>query len=175
MTSTLNQYDISVVRPAISKSDIAFRGRALTPTERKNVKKALQTLHSLEIMATNTYRFQITGKENELNKELITAMCNEQTHTSDFLVRLYEYGFKPSLFRWAWWIVGLVFGTSSRLLGPKAIFKIGVWVETKAVHHYSQLLQAAPWDEATRKTIEKDQADEVGHIQTWKKMLAKFA
>lgn len=174
MEANPSNYDISIIRPTIAKSDIAFRGRRLTADELSKVKKALRTLHSLEIMATNIYRFQMTRQENDLNKELLAAMCNEQTHISDFLLRLYEYGVTPSLFRWSWWLAGFVIGFGSRMLGTRAMLKTGVWVETKAVHHYGELLEAAPWDEATRKTIEKDQADEVGHIQTWQGLLNKL-
>ena len=66
---------------------------------------------------------------------------------------------------------GFTFGIVSRLMGRKAILKTGIWVETKAVNHYSELLETIEWDEDTRKIIEKDQADEYGHINRWKKML----
>lgn len=107
-----------------------------------------------------------------MNRELIAAMCNEMTHVQNFQVKLYEYGLTPGLLRWAWWLVGCVLGVTSRLLGPKAILKTGIWVESKAVHHYAQLLQAAPWDPPTRTVIQKDQADESGHIRMWRQLLA---
>lgn len=176
MANTLfGGHDVSVLRPTITHDQIALRGRALSPEALKKVKKALRTLHSLEVMAVNAYRFAITKTDEPVNRELIAAMCNEMTHVQDFAVKLYEYGLTPSLFRWAWWMVGFVFGFGSRLLGKKAIFKTGIFVETKAVHHYSQLLNAADWDEATRKIIEKDQADENGHIQTWTNLLAEWS
>jgi ubiquinone biosynthesis monooxygenase Coq7 len=171
METNPSGYDISIIRPAIAKSDIAFRGRQLSAQDIAKVKKSLRTLHSLEIMATNIYRFQMTRQENELNKELLTAMCNEQTHISDFLRGLYEYGVTPSLLRWSWWMAGFVIGFGSRMLGKRTMLKTGIWVESKAVHHYEELLNAAPWDDATRKVIEKDQADERGHIRTWQSFL----
>lgn len=174
MDTDTSGFDISVIRPAITKSDIAFRGRQLSIQDIAKVKTSLRTLHSLEIMATNIYRFQMTREENELNRELLAAMCNEQTHISDFLIRLYEYGVTPSLFRWSWWFAGFVIGFGSRMLGRRAMLKTGVWVESKAVHHYTELLNAAPWDDATRKTIEKDQADEMGHIRTWQGFLKQM-
>jgi ubiquinone biosynthesis monooxygenase Coq7 len=106
-----------------------------------------------------------------LNRQLIAAMCNEMTHYQDFQVKLYEFGFRPRLTRWMFWIVGFVFGFGSRLLGNKARLETGIWVETKAVHHYAQLLDTIDWDEETRKVIEKDQADEDGHINRWKTFL----
>lgn len=53
----------------------------------------------------------------------------------------------------------------------KAILKTGIWVETKAVQYYAEILETIDWDEETRKVIEKDQADEYGHIRQWKKVL----
>ena len=173
--SEAQQHDISMIRPPILHDQIALRGRTLSPQARANVKKALRTLHSLEIMAVNTYRFQITRTEDTLNRELITAMCNEMTHVQDFSVKLYEYGLTPSLFRWAWWLVGFGIGFGSRLLGRKAMLKTGIFVEGKAVHHYAELLSAADWDDATRHIIEKDQADENGHIQTWLRFLGELS
>lgn len=169
------RYDISMVRPPILHDEIALRGRDLSPEARAKVKTALRTLHSLEIMAVNTYRFQITRSDDALNRELIAAMCNEMTHVQDFAVKLYEYGLRPSLFRWAWWLVGFGIGFGSRLLGKKAILKTGIFVESKAVHHYAELLDAADWDAPTRHTIEKDQADEDGHIQTWSRLLRELS
>jgi hypothetical protein len=48
--------------------------------------------------------------------ELIIAMCNEMTHIQDFQVKLYEYGLRPSKFRWAYWMVGLVIGLDHQQL-----------------------------------------------------------
>jgi len=137
----------------------------------KDIKKGLLTLHTLELMAVNIYKFQITKKPSEMNRQLIAAMCNEMTHFQDFQVKLLEYGFRPSILRWAYWIVGFVFGFGSRLLGARAILKTGIWVETKAVHHYDELLSSIDWDEDSRKIIEKDQADEYGHINRWRELL----
>ena len=137
----------------------------------KDIKKGLLTLHTLELMAVNIYKFQITKKPSEMNRQLIAAMCNEMTHFQDFQVKLLEYGFRPSILRWAYWIVGFVFGFGSRLLGARAILKTGIWVETKAVRHYDELLNSVDWDEDSRKIIEKDQADEYGHINRWRELL----
>lgn len=167
--------DDGVLRPVICHDDISFRGRSLGDEDRTKIRKALQDFHTLEIMAVTIYRFQITAEDSELNRELIAAMCNEMTHVQDFQVKLCEYGMKPSLLRGAYWIVGFVFGFGSRLLGQKAILKMGIWVETKAVHHYGQLLEGAPWDEATRAMIAKNGADEDGHIRMWKRLLGDRA
>lgn len=174
MSQPVSSFDISVIRPALHHQDIGWRGRDLSIQQRRQVRKALRTLHSLEIMAVNVYRFQISAADNELNRQLIVAMCNEMTHVQDFLVKLYEYGQRPSCWRWVWWLVGLALGLGSRLLGNKSILRTGIFVETKAVHHYSQLLAAAPWDQQTRQIIAKDQADENGHIQTWRRLLAEL-
>jgi demethoxyubiquinone hydroxylase (CLK1/Coq7/Cat5 family) len=160
-------YDISVIRPEMRHEQVAMRGRGLPPDKRKDLRKALQTLHTLEIMATTIYRCQITGKECELNTQLVAAMCNEMTHIQDFQTKLFEYGFRPSKLRWAYWMVGYVFGLGSRVLGTKQMLKTGIWTEKKAAHHYGELLTGAPWDDDTRAVVEKDQADEYGHIERW--------
>ncbi len=122
-------------------------------------------------MAVNIYKFQITKAPTELNRQLIAAMCNEMTHLQDFQIKLYEYGFKPNKFRWIYWIVGFALGFISRLKGSEAILKTGIWAERKAVLHYKELLETIEWDEETKRIIEKDQADENGHINRWKKLL----
>ncbi len=167
-------YDISIVRPQMRSEEFKLRGRDMTPERLKAIHKGLLALHTLELMATTIYRFQLTSENCELNRQLVAAMCNEMTHYQDFQVKLYEFGFRPSLFRWAYWIVGFTFGFGSRILGKKSILKTGIWVETKAVHHYAQLLDTIDWDEDTQKVIEKDQADEDGHIKRWKQTLEEM-
>jgi demethoxyubiquinone hydroxylase (CLK1/Coq7/Cat5 family) len=167
----IRKYDISIIRPQMQGEDVGLRGLEMSKSRLKAIKKGLLALHTLELMASNIYKFQIGKEPNELNRQLIAAMCNEMTHYQDFQVKLYEYGFKPGMLRWAYWIVGFVFGFGSKLLGTKAILKTGIWVETKAVHHYDQLLNSVEWDGDTRKIIEKDQADEDGHINRWKSLL----
>jgi ubiquinone biosynthesis monooxygenase Coq7 len=122
-------------------------------------------------MAVNIYRCQITRKPTELNRRLIAAMCNEMTHVQDFQVKLFEHGLSPSPIRWAYWTLGCLLGTVSRLLGARATLRTGIWVETKAVEHYARLLEQVEWDHDTRRIIEKDKADEAGHINCWKQLL----
>ena len=164
-------YDISVIRPQMRSEDFTMRGQEMKPVRLKAIRNGLLTLHTLELMATTIYRFQITKKNCKLNHQLIAAMCNEMTHYQDFQVKLYEYGFKPSIFRWTYWFVGFFLGFLSRLMGKSAILKTGIWVETKAVHHYAELLDTIDWDQDTRKIIEKNQADENGHVSNWRKLL----
>jgi demethoxyubiquinone hydroxylase (CLK1/Coq7/Cat5 family) len=167
-----HKYDISIIRPQMRADDVRLRRESMSPARLKAIKKALHAFHTLETMAVNIYKFQITKGPSELNRQLIAAMCNEMTHLQDFQVKLFEFGFKPSIFRIAYWFVGFAFGFCSCLLGKTAILKVGVWVESKAVKHYDELLKNVDWDEQTRRMIEKDQADEDGHISRWKKMLA---
>ncbi len=164
-------YDISVIRPQAVDKDFKMRGVGMDPARLASIKKGLHALHTLELMAQTIYKFQITKERSEFNRQLVAAMCNEMTHYQDFQVKLYEYGLRPSILRAAYWMVGFCFGFGSRLLGKKAILKTGIWVESKAVHHYAELLETIDWDEDTRKVIEKDQADEDGHIARWKKGL----
>ncbi len=165
------KYDISIIRPQMRDEDFKMRGEGYPPERLATIKKGLRTLHTLELMAQTTYKFQLTREKSELNRQLVAAMCNEMGHYQDFQVKLYEYGFRPSILRPAYWMVGFAFGFGSRLLGKKAMFKTGVWVESKAVHHYAELLETIDWDDETRKVIEKDQADEDGHINRWKALL----
>lgn len=148
-----------------------LRGEGYPPPRLQAIKKGLRTLHTLELMAQTIYKFQITGEQNNVNCRLITAMCSEMGHCQDFQIKPYEYGFRPSLLRGAYWLMGFAFGFGSRRLGVGAILKTGIWVESKAVHHYAQLLQEIPWDDETRKVVEKDQADEGGHIARWTRLL----
>ncbi|MHC4625710.1 MAG: demethoxyubiquinone hydroxylase family protein [Planctomycetota bacterium] len=170
-TQSEQLYDISIIRPQMRSEHFQIRGRQMRNERLIAIKKGLLALNTLELMASTIYRFQITREDSELNRQLVAAMCNEMTHYQDFQVKLYEFGLRPSLFRWAFWIVGFVFGFGSRILGKTRILKTGIWVETKAVHHYAELLDTIDWDEETRRVIEKDQADEHGHIERWKKML----
>lgn len=163
--------DSSIIRPELKNRDIKIRGEGMPAPRLKAIKKGLLTLHTLELMAVNIYKFQISKKQTGLNRQLIAAMCNEMTHMQDFQVKLFEYGWKPGKTRGAFWIAGFGFGFFSRLMGKKAILKTGIWVETKAVHHYTKLLEEIEWDEDTRKVMQKDHADEYGHINMWKEML----
>jgi demethoxyubiquinone hydroxylase (CLK1/Coq7/Cat5 family) len=166
-------YDITIIRPEMREDQVKPRGRALSPDKRKALKKGLQTLHALEIMAVTIYKCQITAEETPLNNALATAMANEMTHMQDFQTRLYEYGFKPAKLRGRFWLVGYVFGLGSRMVGTERILKTGIWTENKAVEHYGKLLAGADWDDETRVFIEKDRADEYGHIARWKAFLEK--
>jgi len=164
-------FDITIIRPEMRLADIKLRGKNLPPGRLAKIKKGLRAFHTLETMAVNIYKFQIRKNESELGRQLIAAMANEVTHLQDFQVKLFEYRFKPSKLRVAYWLVGFIFGFFSRLLGKKAILKTGIWVETKAVHHYQVLLETIDWDEETRLVILKDQADEDGHVKRWKTFL----
>jgi demethoxyubiquinone hydroxylase (CLK1/Coq7/Cat5 family) len=168
------KYDIETIRPQMTAQDVRLRTAPVDSAKFKTLKKAIQAFHTLETMAANIYKFQLTKEPTELNRQLIAAMCNEMTHMQDFQVKLYEYGLRPSILRPAYWMVGFAFGFISRLLGPKAILKTGIWVETKAVKHYAELLENVDWDDQTRKMIEKDQADEDGHISRWRNMLGQI-
>jgi ubiquinone biosynthesis monooxygenase Coq7 len=171
-TSKETKYDISIIRPEARDGDFKMRGEGMDPARLASIKKGLHALHTLELMAQTIYKFQIAKVRDDFNRQLVAAMCNEMTHYQDFQVKLYEYGLRPSILRAAYWMVGFCFGFGSRLLGRKAILKTGIWVESKAVHHYAELLETIDWDDDTRRVIEKDQADEDGHINRWKSLLA---
>lgn len=152
---------------------IKLRGESMDRKRLRMIRKGLRTLHTLEIMAVNIYRYQITSKFPDLTAHLIAAMENEMRHVRDFIVKLLEYGMSPSPIRWAYWIVGFCFGFGSRILGKRMILQTGIWVETKAVHHYQELLDTIEWDEDTRPIVERDQEDERHHIALWESLLKK--
>lgn len=166
-------FDIDIIRPQVHHDSVKVnRGKDMDKTRLRKIHEALLAFHNLENMAANIYRFQLCKHHSdELNKELIAAMLNEMGHIEDFQVKLYEFGFKPSIMMYAYQVVGFVFGIYSRMGGEKGIRKMGVWVESKAVSHYDELLECVEWDEDTRKVIQKDQADEYGHIRRWKNEL----
>jgi len=167
-------FDLSIIRPEMRMGDFKIRSQGIPRKSIKSIEDGLQTLHTLETMAVNIYKFQITKKASELNLHLIAAMCNEMTHLQDFQVKLFEYGLRPSKLRLLYWLLGFALGFFSRLMGRGAILKTGIWVEGKAIGHYQKLLDEIEWEEDTRKIIEKDQADESGHFNRWKALLERL-
>lgn len=165
-------HDVSVIRPEMRVEQVKVRGGDFSPGRKAAVRKGLHTLHALEIMAVNIYKCQITSRACAVNTNLTVAMCNEMTHMQDFQTKLYEHGLKPSKLRWAYWLVGYALGLGSRMFGSRVMLKTGAWAERKAVHDYGELLANIEWDEDTRAVIEKDQADEIGHIERWEYLLA---
>lgn len=167
---TIKQYDTSVIRPEVKESDIQIRGKGLDKKQLKTIKDALITFHNLEVMATNIYRYQVRKANSDvLNQQLICAMLNEHTHIQDFQVKLLEYGFRPSWKHYFYSMLGMIIGTISGWMGEKAIKSTCIWVETKAVAHYKELLETVEWDDQTRAIIEKDWVDEYHHIDVCSK------
>jgi len=164
-------HDAFKVRTDVFRVNVRMRGAGTPKPELKPFRKALCTFHDLEIMAVNIYRFQTTAEKTEHNRLLIAALLNEMTHVQDFQVKLSEYGFRPSMFRWAYWILGMTLGLVSRMLGRKVVLKTGIWVEQKAVRHYGELLESVGWDAETRQVLEKDREDEMEHVRMWEDLL----
>jgi demethoxyubiquinone hydroxylase (CLK1/Coq7/Cat5 family) len=162
----------AVIRPQMRMEDVAPLGQRLSRREKAEVCKRLRVLHMLEIMAVNIYKCQITDKGCALDTALTAAMCNEMTHMQDFQTKLYEYGQTPSKLRFRFWLAGYVFGLGSRMLGRERVLRTGVWAENKAVEHYGRLLSELEWEEGTRVVIERDLADEKGHVERWQHFLA---
>jgi demethoxyubiquinone hydroxylase (CLK1/Coq7/Cat5 family) len=165
-------HDVSVIRPEMRAESVKVRGGGFSPERKAGVRKGLHSLHALEIMAVNIYKCQITSRPCALNTDLTAAMCNEMTHMQDFQTKLYEHGLRPSKFRFGFWLVGYVLGLGSRLFGSRCMLRTGSWAERKAVHDYGEFLADVEWDEDTRAIIEKDQADESGHVARWEYLLA---
>ena len=47
-------------------------------------------------------------------------------------------------------------------------------MKAKAVAHYGELLASVPWDAETRAIVDKDRADEQGHIDRGRGLLAEM-
>jgi len=47
--------------------DFKFRGEGIALRQLEQIKKALLTFHTLETMAANIYKFQLTKTSSELN------------------------------------------------------------------------------------------------------------
>ena len=111
------KYNVEIIRPQMTAHDVHLRSKPGDPAKLKTLKKALQAFHTLETMAANIYKFQLTKVPSELNRQLIAAMCNEMTHLQDFQVKLCEYGFRPAVFCPAYSLLGFIFGFTSRQIG----------------------------------------------------------
>jgi demethoxyubiquinone hydroxylase (CLK1/Coq7/Cat5 family) len=157
------------IRSPIRSSEI--RIRTVPAGHKTDFRRALRTLHTMEIMAVNIYRFQISGRTPDLRVLLVSAMGNEMTHVQDFQIKLAEYGFRPSWVRPAYWILGGCIGTVSRMFGRNAVLRTAAWVEGKAIAHYGRILGRAEWDPETRIVLERDLSDERGHLRTWGDLL----
>jgi len=66
--------DKSIIRPQMGIEDFKFRGEGMPLDKLRQIKKALLTFHTLETMAANIYKFQLTKTPSELNRQLIIAM-----------------------------------------------------------------------------------------------------
>ncbi len=135
------------------------------------IKKGLKKLHSFEIMAVNIYRLQITNNPKSINTMIIQAMANEMTHVQDFQTKLYEYGGRPSPWRFAFYIAGSIIGLFSRLLGDATILKTGIWTETKAVNDYNKIINSVQWEKDVLDIIKHNLDDEYHHIEILKQKL----
>lgn len=160
-----------VIRPELRLRDIHERGVGYPVARLDAIKKAMQKLHTLETMAVNIYKYEITSERDALNTQLVAAMANEMTHLQDFQTKLYEYGLRPRKTRFAFWLVGFFLGAGSRLLGPRRILKTNIWAEKKAVLEYQHFLRDVEWDEETRPLVAKDGADEESHVERWAGLL----
>jgi len=168
-----SRFDIALIRTPVRIEQVRLRREGMSPARLKDIKKALRTFHSFELLAGTTYRFQMTKKETEPERVRIAAMCNEMTHLADFQVKLYEYGWKPNKIRAIFWLGGMAIGTVTRILGIRAVLKSGVWLENRAVNHYKELLETVDWDDDSREMVEKNCSDEMGHVERWTALLAE--
>lgn len=160
------------VRRKIEEGEFRFRGQKMEAKVLGQIKRALWTLHNLEIMAVNIYRLQIGRVRSDLDLQLIVAMCNEMCHVQDFQVKLFEYGWKPSRLRWAFWGLGFLLGLGSRMLGRRLMLVTAIWLEEKAANHYARLLEGVEWEPDVRGLLTENLADEEGHIRRWQRLIS---
>ena len=174
LESIRERFDISLIRPPFRLEEVHLRRGEMSRDRLTAIRKALRTFHSFETLAGATYRFQMSAKRDEPDRVRIAAMCNEMTHLQDFQVKLYEFGWRPSKIRWFFWLAAMTIGTATRLMGTRAILRSGIWLETRAVDHYNELLETVEWDDDTRAIVEKNCADEIGHVERWSAMLKEY-
>ncbi len=170
-TSIRTGPEVPIIRRQVRDEDIQMRGRGMSSSRLKGIRRGLFTLYFRETTAAAIYQFQITKKPTEHNRLLIGAMSTEMTHLQDFQAKLFEYGFRPSILRWGYWVVGALIGLFSRLRGAKAVLKTGIWSENLAIKHYDELLETVDWEEDVRQIVKDNKADESHHIQQWQNLL----
>ncbi|MBN2584518.1 MAG: demethoxyubiquinone hydroxylase family protein [Planctomycetes bacterium] len=155
------------IRREMQTRDVRLRAAATTPAQRRAARKTLRTINRLETMAVQVYRAQWSPRLTELNRQLIAAMDNELVHQADSLSRLMEYGGRPMLLRAPFYVVGWVMGRVSRMLGVRAMMRLGAWVEGKAIDHYAHLTVAMEWDPQTHEMLMRMWDDEKCHHSRW--------
>jgi demethoxyubiquinone hydroxylase (CLK1/Coq7/Cat5 family) len=160
-----------IIRPEMRFDQVTQRGAGYPAVRLADIRKALQKLHALETMAVNIYKYEISKDRTPLDTYLTAAMANEMTHLQDFQTKLYEHNLRPSKLCFGFWLVGIVLGLGSRMMGPRRILKTGIWAEKKAVNDYAHFLRDVQWDEDTNPIVEKDAADEAAHVARWTRLL----
>jgi demethoxyubiquinone hydroxylase (CLK1/Coq7/Cat5 family) len=159
------------IRRGLCTGDIRLRAAGATPAQLRAVRRTLRATNRLETMAVQVYRAQWSAEPTELNRQLVAAMDNELTHQADSLSRLMEYGGRPMLLRAPFYVVGWVLGRVSRMLGLRAMLRLGAWVEAKAIDHYAHLTAAVDWDPATHDLLVGMWNDEKCHHRRWTYLL----
>jgi len=159
------------LRRELRTGDISLRAAGVAPAQLRAVRRTLRATNRLETMAVQVYRAQWSPEPTELNRQLIAAMDNELTHQADSLSRLMEYGGRPMLMRGPFYVVGWVLGRVSRMLGLRAMLRLGAWVEAKAIDHYAHLTAAVDWDPATHDLLVGMWNDEKCHLRRWTHLL----
>ncbi len=165
-------YDITIIRPEMKMEAVRPRGRDLDKAKRKALKKGLRALHSLEIMATKIYKCQITSEPSR---------AQHRPHSGHVQRDDAHAGLSDQALR--------VRVQADKLAG--ALLDGRVRVRTGLAHAWEASACSRPaygwrprpsittgscWTEPngtteTRVFIEKDRADEYGHIARWKELL----
>lgn len=156
-----------MIRTETHAHDVGLFGISATQEQLRAARKTLRDIHRLETMAVQVYRAQWSREPTELNRQLIAAMDNEVTHQAEALSRLMQFGGRPTLLRVPFYIVGWVMGRASRCFGLRAMMRLGMWVEGKAIEHYEHLSAAVQWHKSTYDILLRLWEDERTHRARW--------
>jgi hypothetical protein len=74
-------FDISVIRPEIRLTDLKQRGQGMPSDRLKSIKEGLQTLHTLETMAANIYKFQMVILDGGFQIRILFATAGHKSHS----------------------------------------------------------------------------------------------
>ena len=156
------------IRGAKHVHDVVLRRAWPGRRELRTVRKALRDINRLETLAVQLYRAQWSREPTELNRQLLAALENEITHHADSLGRLMEFGGRPTVLRLPYYVLGWLMGRASRIIGFRAMMRLGAWAENKAVEHYERLAEACRWHGPTHEMVVAIGEDEKVHRSRWR-------
>jgi len=127
--------------------NVKVRGGDFTPARRAAVRKGLHTLHTLEIMAVNIYKCQITARPCAAQHQRPAAIVQRDDPHAGFPDEAVRAWLKPSKLRWSFWLVGYVFGLGLALCSVAGACsgRAPGW-NARAFMTYGELLASVEWE-----------------------------